>query len=155
MSIVLKDEHLEVLYILLNDEHDPKYFLPHFERECAELAEAGHIRLLSRIMQKLKPEIESSGIRAFLSNYGTVEIKKALLAHAKRGGLTQEHWNLLEKFVTNHPVSAKDIENEATAYDLVNMGLSINLFPSSGTVYYTSTAEGKAAYREHATPVTA
>lgn len=149
MSIVLTEEQLEVLYILLNDEHDPKYFFPHFEASCAELAENGLIRLLTRIQQKLKPTVEAPGLRAFLNHYGTSDVRIALKTHASRSGMTEEHWNLLSRVCLGNPVRAAEIDNELIAFDLVNLGYAISLFPSSGAVYYSNTREGKDALKEH------
>lgn len=149
MSIALNDEHLEVLYILLNDEHDPKYFLPHFQATCAELSEAGYIALLTKIQKKLKPTIEAPGMRAFLATYNTHDIKLALKTHAMRLGMTKDHCDLLEKLVNGNPIPALSIDNELNAFDLVNLGYAVSLFPSSGAVYYSATVEGRAYMKEH------
>lgn len=147
MSLLLNDEHLEVLYVLLNDEHDQKYFLPHFQQSCAELAECGYIRLLTRIQKKLKPAIEAPGFRAFLAHYKTADVRVALKEHAKRNGINEDHLDILSRAVSV-PIRAQDIFNEINAFDLVNLGYISNIFPHSGTVYYAITQEGKNVYKE-------
>ena len=148
-NLTLKDEHLEVLYLLLNEEQDPKYFLPHFETVCNELVDYGYMRLLSRLTNKLKPQIEPPGMLAFLEHYKTRIIMEALRAHAKKNGLSEQHWDLLSTLATGNPIKAGDIENEVTAYDLVNVGYAANIFPRSGAVYYCKTHEGSVAYSAH------
>lgn len=146
-ALVLNDEHLEVLYVLLNEEQDPKYFLPHFEQTCNELVNHGYMRLLSRITQNLKPQVEPLGLRAFLNHYGTREINKALRQHVLRSGISDMHWSLMERFMKGDPIRAVDIQNELFAYDLVNLGYAMNIFPTSGVTYYSKTYEGSVAYK--------
>lgn len=148
-NLLLKDEHLEVLYLLLNEEQDPKYFLPHFEGICNELVNHGYMRLVSRITGKLKPQVEPLGLRAFMEHYHTRVIMHAMRAHAQKNELTDQHWNLLNELTTGNPIKADDIDNEITAYDLVNLGYAANIFPHSGTVYYCKTHEGSAAHAAH------
>ncbi len=148
-NLLLKDEHLEVLYLLLNEEQDSKYFLPHFNDVCTELVTNGYMRLVSRITGKFKPQIEPLGMHAFLEHYKTRVIMEALRDHATKNELTDQHWDLLSNLTNGNPIKAGDIDNEITAYDLVNLGYAVNVFPRSGTVYYCKTHEGSLAHNAH------
>ena len=149
MSLTLTDEHLEILYVLLNEEQDPKYFFPHFQQSCDELVSHSFMRYHSRVTKKLKPQIEPLGLRAFLAHYSTHEVSKAMRAHVMRSGLTQAHMDLLGRLCTGNPISSTELYNEMTAYDLVNLGYLMNIFPSSGVVYYCKTHEGSLVFRQY------
>lgn len=147
--IVLGEEHIEVLYLLLNDEHDSKYYFPHYRATCIELANAGYMLVENRRTKEEMIKITPDGLRAFTRHFGTTNVMHAMKMKVHQKPYTYEHYDLLHKLITSNPIAATDIEKLIIAFDLVNGGWAKTIFTTSGSIYYTSTHQGHLAFCHH------